>query len=117
MGRNKSKSKKGSTSAAVTVAAVVPPTYTIPELLLQAAQHISSCEYDLARGLCETAVRGAQARIGTEQGEKDLTESYEMLGTAELELGFLDLAREVRLSLLSSSPLLYHRLWGSLWSY
>lgn len=91
MGRSKSKAKKAAKHLAPLEKQ--PPTYTTPELLTQAAQHVAACEYDDAKQLCQVSVQVAQDANDI----KGLTDSLEILGTVELELGELDIAREVSL--------------------
>jgi hypothetical protein len=100
MGRTKSKSK--SKKAALPLPAdsdsitSSEPTYTSTDLLAQASVHLISLEYDQAKSLCERAIQLVEAKSGpSSDGSIELTEAFELLGTVELELGELDVAREV----------------------
>ena len=92
MGRSKNKTKRPARVEPTPVASTSEPTYTTSELLLQAAQHVASCEYELAKAVSVAAVNVAN----DVEDVKGLMDSLEILGTVELELGELDEAREVR---------------------
>lgn len=95
MGRTKSKSKsKVSPLPSPAVPPPTAPTYTAADLLAAASVHLISLEYSQAKSLCERAIKLVDSP-GEAQGEKELTEAFELLGTVELELGELDIAREV----------------------
>lgn len=61
--------------------------------MLQAAQLIGSLQYESAKQCCLTAVELSMQK----EDAKLCTDSLEILGTVELELGELDAAREVRI--------------------
>lgn len=120
MGRTQAKA--GKKSRAQALAALAPPALsTAPklapapqestqELLLKAAQFINEHDFDAAKVCASDAVRSALAALERNAGEleqKDCTDSFEILGTVELELGELDLAKEVR-SHLSIVPCRFH---------
>jgi hypothetical protein len=95
MARSKNATRKGAPRKLPPHVPVVPEpevlTYTVPELLLHAAQFISASEFDDARNSCLEAVKLADK----EQDSKGMCETLEMLGMVQLELGELEEAREV----------------------
>lgn len=91
MGRTKQKSKKASRSERPAPAPEVPPP-TVEELLVQSAHFIASVQYEEAKQVTLQALELAVEKEDT----KLCTDSLEILGTVELELGELDQAREVR---------------------
>lgn len=98
MGRTKSKSKKPSRVDNAPAAPVVElPPPTAEELLVQSAQLIASLQYEEAKAVCLQALE-----LAVEKEDTMLcTDSLEILGTVELELGLLDQAREVSFLSLS----------------
>ena len=87
-------------------AASVQPTEPTEELLLKAAQFINEQDFEQAKDCATRALRSALTAAEGSKGEKemkDCTDSFEILGTVELELGELDRAKEVRLIILHPS--------------
>ncbi|ORY73443.1 hypothetical protein BCR35DRAFT_307195 [Leucosporidium creatinivorum] len=91
MGRIKKPSKSsGQRRAPKAEAAAPPPPPTMQELLVKAAQLIASLQYEEAKQATLQALEMAVEKEDT----KLCTDSLEILGTVELELGELDQARE-----------------------
>ena len=118
MGRTKAKTSTKTRAAALAalassrpsppVAAIVATIESTEELLLKAAQFINQHEFDKAKLCAVEAVAVALAELEKERGEKrekDCSDALEILGTVELELGQLELAKEVRLRILQLSTL------------
>lgn len=91
MGRTKKPSKSTTRRAPKAEAAAPPPPPTMQELLVKAAQLMASLQYEEAKQATLQALEMAVEKEDT----KLCTDSLEILGTIELELGELDQAREV----------------------